>query len=214
MDQTDRNALDYESCRRVWRRVSPELDPYPEEKEATDCPAAPAPDLKGLQEMIEGELGDRRAYLEAARRAPNPAARRMMQRMAEREGAHARRLLAVYYLACGQCYRPALASGPGETLPWRQLLRQRYHQEVCAARQYDQAAQSVGDPCLAGLFRELSREEDCHARQLLGPAGAEYSCILRETLLQFRQIIPIQRSMCTHERMHHPGGGAGGAAEV
>ena len=32
MDQTDRNALDYESCRRVWRRVSPELDPYPEEK--------------------------------------------------------------------------------------------------------------------------------------------------------------------------------------
>mgnify|MGYP001514917660 CR=1 FL=1 len=117
---------------------------------------------------IEGELGDRRAYLEAARRAPNPAARRMMQRMADREGAHARRLLAVYYLACGQCYRPALASGPGETLPWRQLLRQRYHQEVWAARQYDQAAQSVGDPCLAGLFRELSREEDCHARQLLG----------------------------------------------
>ena len=40
MYQTDRNALDYESCRRVWRRVSPELDPYPEEKEATDCPAA------------------------------------------------------------------------------------------------------------------------------------------------------------------------------
>ena len=65
MDQTDRNALDYESCRRVWRRVSPELDPYPEEKEATDCPAAPAPDMKGLQEMIEGELGDRRAYPEA-----------------------------------------------------------------------------------------------------------------------------------------------------
>ena len=168
MDQTDRNALDYESCRRVWRRVSPELAPYPEEKRETDCPAAPAPDLKGLQEMIEGELGDRRAYLEAARRAPNPAARRMMQRMANREGAHARRLLAVYYLACGQCYRPALASGPGETLPWRQLLRQRYHQEVWAARQYDQAAQSVGDPCLAGLFRELSREEDCHARRLLG----------------------------------------------
>ena len=153
MDQTDRNALDYESCRRVWRRVSPELDPYPEEREEAGCPAAPAPDLKGLQEMIEGELGDRRAYL---------------QRMADREGAHARRLLAVYYLACGQCYRPALASGPGETLPWRQLLRQRYHQEVWAARQYDQAAQSVGDPCLAGLFRELSREEDCHARQLLG----------------------------------------------
>lgn len=167
MDQTDRNALDYESCRRVWRRVSPELDPYPEEKEATDCPAAPAPDLKGLQEMIEGELGDRRAYLEAAggRQSRRPADDAADGRTG---GGTRRRLLAVYYLACGQCYRPALASGPGETLPWRQLLRQRYHQEVCAARQYDQAAQSVGDPCLAGLFRELSREEDCHARQLLG----------------------------------------------
>ena len=87
---------------------------------------------------------------------------------AQNDAGYARRLLAVYYLACGQCYRPALASGPGETLPWRQLLRQRYHQEVCAARQYDQAARSMGDPCLAGLFRELSREEDCHARQLLG----------------------------------------------
>ena len=77
MDQTDRNALDYESCRRVWRRVSPELDPYPEEREEAGCPAAPGPDLRGLQEMIEGELGNRRACLEAARQAPNPAARRM-----------------------------------------------------------------------------------------------------------------------------------------
>lgn len=125
MDQTDRNALDYESCRRVWRRVSPELDPYPEEREEAGCPAAPGPDLRGLQEMIEGELGNRRACLEAARQAPNPAARRMLQRMAGREEAHARQLMAVYYLACGQCYRPALAAGPGERLPWRQALRQR-----------------------------------------------------------------------------------------
>ena len=29
--------------------------------------------------MIEGELGNRRACLEAARQAPNPAARRMLQ---------------------------------------------------------------------------------------------------------------------------------------
>lgn len=167
MDQTDRNALDYESCRRVWRRVSPELDPYPEEREEAGCPAAPGPDLRGLQEMIEGELGNRRACLEAARQAPNPAARRMLQRMAGREGAHARRLLAVYYLACGQCYRPALPSGPAESLPWRALLRQRYHEEVCAARQYDRAAQSAGDACLSQLFRDLSRDETRHARQLM-----------------------------------------------
>ena len=101
MDQTDRNALDYESCRRVWRRVSPELDPYPEEREEAGCPAAPGPDQRGLQEMIEGELGHRRACLEAARQAPNPAARRMLQRMAGREEAHARQLMAMNYLNIG-----------------------------------------------------------------------------------------------------------------
>ena len=167
MDQTDRNALDYESCRRVWRRVSPELDPYPEEREEAGCPAAPGPDLRGLQEMIEGELGNRRACLEAARQAPNPAARRMLQRMAGREEAHARQLMAVYYLACGQCYRPALAAGPGERLPWRQALRQRYHQAVWVARQYDQAARGADDPCLSRLLEDLSREERCQARQLM-----------------------------------------------
>ena len=42
------------------------------------------------------------------------------------------------------------------------------HGERLYVCRIDQAARSVGDPCLAGLFRELSREEDCHARQLLG----------------------------------------------
>lgn len=178
MDQTDRNALDYESCRRVWRRVSPELDPYPEEREEAGCPAAPGPDLRGLQEMIEGELGNRRACLEAARQAPNPAARRMLQRMAGREEAHARQLMAVYYLACGQCYRPALAAGPGERLPWRQALRQRYHQAVWAARQYDQAARGADDPCLSRLLEDLSREERCQARQLMA--------LLEQNILAFQ----------------------------
>ena len=147
--------------------MSPELDSYPEEREEAGCPAAPGPDLRGLQEMIEGELGNRRACLEAARQAPNPAARRMLQRMAGREEAHARQLMAVYYLACGQCYRPALAAGPGERLPWRQALRQRYHQAVWAARQYDQAARGADDPCLSRLLEDLSREERCQARQLM-----------------------------------------------
>ena len=151
MEQTPQNTFDYDSCRRVWQRVSPELDPYPAGEGSAGCPAAPAPDLKRLQELIEGELGDRRT----------------LQRMAADEGARARRLLAVYYLACGQCYRPALPSGPAESLPWRALLRQRYHEEVCAARQYDRAAQSAGDACLSQLFRDLSRDETRHARQLM-----------------------------------------------
>ena len=108
MEQTPQNTFDYDSCRRVWQRVSPELDPYPAGEGSAGCPAAPAPDLKRLQELIEGELGDRRAYLCAARCAPHPA-----------------------------------------------------------ARQYDRAAQSAGDACLSQLFRDLSRDETRHARQLM-----------------------------------------------
>ena len=112
MDQTDRNALDYESCRRIWRRVSPELNPYPEEKGGDGLPGAPAPDLKGLQEMIEGELGDRRAYLEAARRRPS---RRPADDAADgRPGGSPRPAAAGGVLpACGQCYRPAPGVGAG-----------------------------------------------------------------------------------------------------
>lgn len=95
MEQTPQNTFDYDSCRRVWQRVSPELDPYPAGEGSAGCPAAPAPDLKRLQELIEGELGDRRAYLCAARCAPHPAARRTLQRMAADEGAHARQLMAL-----------------------------------------------------------------------------------------------------------------------
>ena len=162
MDQTDRNALDYESCRRVWRRVSPELDPYPEEKEATDCPAAAGGVLPGLRPVLSPGAGVG-AGGDAALAAAAAAA-----------------------VSSGGLRRPAIRSGrpkrggpvPGGAVP---------------------GAEPGG-----GLPRPAA----------VRPAGAEYSCILRETLLQFRQIIPIQRSMCTHERMHHPGGGAGGAAEV
>lgn len=107
MEQTPQNTFDYDSCRRVWQRVSPELDPYPAGEGSAGCPAAPAPDLKRLQELIEGELGDRRAYLCAARCAPHPAARRTLQRMAADEGP---RPSAAGGVLSG--LRPVLPSGP------------------------------------------------------------------------------------------------------
>lgn len=165
MDQTDRNALDYESCRRGMAAGVAGAGPVSGGEGGDGLPAAPAPDMKGRRNDRGGAGGPAAIW-----RPPAGANRRPADDAADgRTGGSTRPAAAGGVLpGLRQCYRPALASGPGETLPWRQLLRQRYHQEVCAARQYDQAARSVGDPCLAGLFRELSREEDCHARQLLG----------------------------------------------
>ena len=91
----------------------------------------------------------------------------MFRAIASDEGRHARRLLAAVYLITGERYCPAICYPPLRCDGYCAALRERYHEEVCAARQYDQAAQSAGDACLSQLFRDLSRDETRHARQLM-----------------------------------------------
>ena len=136
--------MDPQRCDRIWQRVSPELDPYPEVRAACrepsreprteniqertgaaavpaapEIPAAPAESgcclagramgsIRLIQDFIEDELADRRAYLAYAACAPNVAARRLLRHLAGEEGIHARRLMWVYYLVTGCCYQPRL----------------------------------------------------------------------------------------------------------
>ena len=156
--------MDPQRCDRIWQRVSPELDPYPEVRAACrepsrepgagdipertgaaavpaapEIPAAPAESgcclagramgsIRLIQDFIEDELADRRAYLAYAACAPNVAARR---------------------------------------LPWREVLRTRYHAETCGGLRYAQAAEATEDVCLREIWEELSAAEYRHARQLL-----------------------------------------------
>lgn len=122
--------------------------------------------IEVLQGFIEAELADRRYYLAFSKQAPGWA-RQTLRDTAEDEGGHARRLMAVYYLITGQCYRPAVSSEriyAGQLCP---ALRVRYHAETCGGLHYAQAAEKTTDPCLARLLNELSEDEYRHAERML-----------------------------------------------
>lgn len=195
--------MDPQRCDRIWQRVSPELDPYPEVRAGLSgaiertggreysgedggcggacctgdtggaggercCLAGRAMgSIRLIQDFIEDELADRRAYLAYAACAPNVAARRLLRQLAGEEGSHARRLMGVYYLVTGCCYQPRLQGGRVESLPWREVLRTRYHAETCGGLRYAQAAEVTEDVCLREIWEELSAAEYRHARQLL-----------------------------------------------
>ena len=128
--------------------------------------SAAAEMLEVLAGFIEEELADQCVLRELMRRAPGWAVARLRQLAAE-EGEHARRLMAVWYLITGQCYRPrglCRRSGCGG---WCEGLRERYHDAACNGLNYRRAAEGTTDPCLAKLLEELSGEEYHHAEILL-----------------------------------------------
>ena len=93
MEHETNLPYDYARCDRVWQRVSPELNPYPEAREAVIAPPAPhreecclasaaEQELENIRAFIEEELEDRRTYLTYARCAPNANARRILREIA------------------------------------------------------------------------------------------------------------------------------------
>lgn len=146
--------MDPQRCDRIWQRVSPELDPYPEVRAACrepsrepgaenipertgaaavpaapEIPAEPAESgcclagramgsIRLIQDFIEDELADRRAYLAYAACAPNVAARRLLRQLAGEEGSHARRLMGVYYLVTAAAISPACRGDGWRVWPW------------------------------------------------------------------------------------------------
>ena len=186
-------AYDYRRCARVWQRVDPTLNPYPDVR-ATAAMAADTPgdglsaaernaeltlpgaqadpccmgtaaleSLEVLQGFIREELADRRTYLFLARRAPTAEARQMFRAIASDEGRHARRLLAAVYLITGERYCPAICYPPLRCDGYCAALRERYHEEVCGGFNYRRASQETLDPCLQQLLLAFSQDEYRHA---------------------------------------------------
>lgn len=175
MDHGNVTREDYIRYDKVWQRVAPELDPYPEVRAAM-APAPSAPEescslvrareaAEKIRDFIEHELADRRLYLEHLRCAP-PNARRILRQIADEEGAHARRLMGIYYIMTGQCYRPALCTAV-EMLPWCQLLRRRYGEECAGGYAYHRASEEAEDECLRRILHQFAADEYRHAEMLL-----------------------------------------------
>lgn len=190
-------AYDYRRCARVWQRVDPTLDPYPDVRAAAamaaDTPGdglsaaernaeltlpgaqadpccmgtAALESLEVLQGFIREELADRRTYLFLARRAPTVEARQVFRAIASDEGRHARRLLAAVYLITGERYCPAICYPPLRCDGYCAALRERYHEEVCGGYNYRRASQETLDPCLQQLLLAFSQDEYRHANAML-----------------------------------------------
>ncbi len=173
MDHGKNLHEDYLHCDKVWQRVAPELEPYPEVRNTQVpagtggcCMARRKEEADALRDFIEHELSDRRTYLEHMRCAPPPA-RRILRQIADEEGGHARRLMGLYYIMTGQCYRPALCPAAGEILPWCALLRRRYGEECAGGYAYQAAAEETEDECLRRILRQFAADEYRHAEMLL-----------------------------------------------
>lgn len=190
-------AYDYRRCARVWQRVDPTLDPYPDLRAAAamaaDTPGdglsaaernagltlpcaqadpccmgtAALESLEVLQGFIREELADRRTYLFLARRAPTAEARQVFRAIASDEGRHARRLLAAVYLITGERYCPAICYPPLRCDGYCAALRERYHEEACGGFNYRRASRETLDPCLQQLLLAFSQDEYRHANAML-----------------------------------------------
>ena len=190
-------AYDYRRCARVWQRVDPTLDPYPDVRAAAAMAADTPGDglsaaernaeltlpgaqadpccmgtaaleaLEVRQGFIREELADRRTYLFLARRAPTAEARQVFRAIASDEGRHARRLLAAVYLITGERYCPAICYPPLRCDGYCAALRERYHEEVCGGFNYHRASQETLDPCLQQLLLAFSQDEYRHANAML-----------------------------------------------
>ena len=172
---------DYRKHERVWRRVSPSLDPYPDARaeeqaklltlpgaEADPCCMGSA--ARAALDVIEGflrdELSDAQTYRYLAARAPSPEARRVMRALASDEAGHAAALRAVYFLITGETYSVTVVLPPQTKLPWRDRLRGRYHEEACGGFNYARAAEETTDVCLKKLFADFSADEYRHAEMV------------------------------------------------
>lgn len=195
MEQTAAAALpteeDYRRYDRIWRKVSPAYNPYPEVRAAQNAsnsnlltlPGAEAnpccmgteaqSDLDVLQGFLRSELADARVYRMLECRVPTPEARRVFRRLAAEEAEHARELQATNYLITGECYRVSICFPPVRMDGYCAMLRGRYHEEACDGFNYERASEETTDVCLRKLFAELSKEEYRHAellRRLLAKA--------------------------------------------
>lgn len=192
-------TYDYRMYDRIWQRVSPDLAPYPELRDAPAAPqqmTAPAdenssdlaelpgaeidPCCMGSQAQasvgvvagfIDEELAIRRACLALSQRVYQENVRHLLRRIAKERSAAARQLKAAYYLITGTCHVPTITMEQPHWHCLQEALRACYHQEACSGLNYQRASDEADDLCLQKLFSQLSRQAYCRAEDVLTLLG-------------------------------------------
>lgn len=120
-----------------------------------------------LQEYIDREIADWRAYQSMARRASGSGSR-VLSTIAADERRHAKRLSTAYFLISGVRYWPAerITAPSFSHLP--NMLRTHFAEEQRGEASYLASAAETADPCLRELYLELAGDENSHAWLLRG----------------------------------------------
>ena len=188
---------DYRQYDRIWQRVAPDLNPYPEVRQTesagggeaetavngeagedlehlpgaqTDpcCMGSAAMDsLQVLAGFIEDERAGRQNLLRFAARVPHPQAARLLRQMALEKQEHLRQLTAAYYLTTGSRYVPVVQIQAPAEGNFCQALRGAYHEAACLGLNYLRAADGTADLCLEHMFQKMGRASFHQADQLL-----------------------------------------------
>ena len=194
--QTAPQTYNYEDYDRIWQRVLPELNTFPESRnEDGDLPGTPIPGDDDLMEpgaqqnpccmgtaaqqsigviigFIEIEVANCRFYRCFYPKAPNQAAARAIRQMMLDEMDHVRRLRAIYYLITGECFHSTRQIPMPEIGPYCDTLRAAYHEATCGSFNYFRAAAGAPDPCLRALFERLGNSRARHAETFVNLLGA------------------------------------------
>ena len=193
MENSIPTTYDYRAYDRIWQRVSPDLNPYPEVRAAPEPPAPqqeggdaalpgaePNPccmgteareSLEVLEGFLEEEMAGRRCCLALACRFRNQNAVRLLRRIAREKQAAARELSTAYYLITGSCYSPASAVENAQWASLAEALRSCYHQEACNGFNYQRAADAALDPCLKRMLNRLGEQSYCRADEIMALLG-------------------------------------------
>ena len=190
MEESKNCAYDYELCKRVWRKVAPQEDPYPEAETARDAEeknggllptqtqedpccmgTAAVQSLEVLRGFVREELAARQTYLDFARRVSSREVRRVLYAIAGDEERHARQLMAAIYLATGETYCPRVCVERVRYDGYCAALRQFYHEEACGGYSYFRAGEETLDYCLEQTFSAMSQDEYRHARTMMKLLG-------------------------------------------
>ena len=161
--------MDYRECDRLWQRVSPGLNPYPEVRAAQNpcCMGdAAQSETEVLRGFLRDELADAQTYRYLAAHAPSREGCRLMRGLAADAAARVKTLQSAHYLITGGAYDVTVVLPPQSRLKWCDRLRERYHAAACAGFNYARASEETTDVCLKKLLARLS-EDAYHATEQL-----------------------------------------------